>query len=65
MKLMINGGTHELDVQTVLQVVEHFGLTERPVVVEAGGTVLKKEQWADTQVYEGMVIELVQFVGGG
>lgn len=66
MKLVINGAEHELDgVQTIADVVAHYGLTGKPLVVEAGGAVLTAEQWASAAVHPHMQIELVHFVGGG
>ncbi|ANY65548.1 thiamine biosynthesis protein ThiS [Paenibacillus sp. BIHB 4019] len=65
MELVINGVKQELAARTIEEVIAHFELTGKPVVVEADGAVLTQEQWAATEVREGMKIELVHFVGGG
>ncbi|WP_042166904.1 sulfur carrier protein ThiS [Paenibacillus gorillae] len=65
MELIVNGQKQELEARTIEEVVIHFGLEGRPVVVEADGTVLTKEQWASAEVRPMMRIELVHFVGGG
>lgn len=65
MELVINGLKQELDVHTIQEVIEHYGLAGKPIVVEADGVVLKAEQWMDTAVRPHMQIELVHFVGGG
>ncbi|MDQ0063299.1 sulfur carrier protein ThiS [Paenibacillus harenae] len=65
MELIINGKSQELDARTIQDVIEHYGLAGKPVVVEADGVVLKADQWADTEVHPRMPIELVHFVGGG
>lgn len=65
MELVINGVEHRLDVHTVEDVINHFGLAGKPIVVEADGAVLTSEQWAVTMVQPNMRIELVHFVGGG
>ncbi|GAB6991949.1 sulfur carrier protein ThiS [Paenibacillus pini] len=65
MNLIVNGNEYQLDVVTIQDVVVHFGLAGKPVVVEAGGTVYASEQWATTAVQDHMRIELVHFVGGG
>ncbi|WP_239615731.1 sulfur carrier protein ThiS [Cohnella mopanensis] len=65
MELVINGFRQELDVRTIQDVIAHFGLEGKPVVVEADGAVLTKEQWATAEVRTQMQIELVHFVGGG
>jgi len=65
MELIINGTMQKLDVQTIKDVVEHFELSNKPIVVEADGEVLVSEHWEHTTVRPGMKIELVHFVGGG
>lgn len=65
MELVINGVEHRLDVHTVEDVINHFGLAGKPIVVEADGAVLTSEQWAAAVVQPNMRIELVHFVGGG
>ncbi|AZN41132.1 sulfur carrier protein ThiS [Paenibacillus albus] len=66
MKLIINGAEREVDgVQTIADVVAHFGLAGKPLVVEADGAVLTAEQWETADVHANMQIELVHFVGGG
>ncbi|WP_308634945.1 sulfur carrier protein ThiS [Paenibacillus silvisoli] len=65
MELVINGKKQELDAETIQDVINHFGLAGKPVVVEADGSVLTAAQWADTSVRPHMQIELVHFVGGG
>ncbi|MCM3635839.1 MULTISPECIES: sulfur carrier protein ThiS [Paenibacillus] len=65
MELIINGKVQQLEAKTIKDVVEHFGLSSKPIVVEADGVVLVSEQWVDTAVKPGMKIELVHFVGGG
>ena len=65
MELIINGIKQQLDVSTIQDVIMHYGLAGKPIVVEADGAVLTSEQWADTAVRPDMQIELVHFVGGG
>jgi len=65
MELIINGTMQNLEVKTIQDVVEHFGLSSKPIVIEADGEVLVSEQWEHTTVRDGMKIELVHFVGGG
>ncbi|MFC5704116.1 sulfur carrier protein ThiS [Cohnella faecalis] len=65
MELIINGLKQELDAHTIQDVIEHYGLAGKPIVVEADGAVLTAEQWAVTVVRPHMQIELVHFVGGG
>ncbi|WP_273850754.1 sulfur carrier protein ThiS [Guptibacillus spartinae] len=65
MRLQINGEEHELDVVTLKDVVKHFSLQEGLVVTEVDGIIVDRLHWIDTNVHDGMRIELVHFVGGG
>ncbi|SFD99755.1 sulfur carrier protein [Paenibacillus catalpae] len=65
MQLIVNGEAKELEARTIQDVINHFGLEGRPVVVEAGGEIITKDQWLDMEVRPLMKIELVHFVGGG
>ncbi|WP_168120573.1 sulfur carrier protein ThiS [Paenibacillus sp. HB172176] len=65
MQLMINGKRESLDVRTVEDIVSYYELLDKPIVVEADGHVLTKEQWSSVNVNENSKIELVHFVGGG
>ncbi|WLR60513.1 sulfur carrier protein ThiS [Guptibacillus hwajinpoensis] len=65
MTLLVNGEQHDLEVTTLKEVVTHFGLQEGLVVTEVNGTIIDRSEWIDTEVKEGMKIELVHFVGGG
>ncbi len=65
MELVVNGLKQELDVHTIEDVIVHYGLIGKPLVVEADGAVLTAEQWSVTVVRPNMQIELVHFVGGG
>lgn len=65
MRLQINGEQHDLDVVTLKDVVNHFGLQEGLVVTEVDEVIIDRSDWKDTKVQNGMNIELVHFVGGG
>ncbi|MBB6734257.1 sulfur carrier protein ThiS [Cohnella zeiphila] len=65
MELTINGITQQLEVRTVGDVIAHFGLEGKPVVVEADGEIVDRERWGEAELRQGMKLELVHFVGGG
>ena len=65
MELVINGSKLELEVHTIQDVIEHYGLVGKPIVVEVDGIIFTTEQWVNTVVRSHMQIELVHFVGGG
>ncbi|WP_026674724.1 sulfur carrier protein ThiS [Alkalihalobacterium bogoriense] len=65
MKLIINGEDMQLDVKTLDEVVKHYGLEQNLVVTEVDGTIIDRTNWSETELKDGMKIELVHFVGGG
>ncbi|MDI3327417.1 MAG: sulfur carrier protein ThiS [Alicyclobacillaceae bacterium] len=66
MKLHVNGQWRELpDVSTVADVLQHFHLSERLVIVELNRTIVPKEDYAKRAVHDGDTMEIVHFVGGG
>ncbi|UOE95740.1 sulfur carrier protein ThiS [Alkalihalobacillus sp. LMS39] len=65
MKLIINGEDIQLDVKTLDEVVKHYELEQNLVVTEVDGTIIDRTNWSETELKDGMRIELVHFVGGG
>jgi sulfur carrier protein len=65
MELTINGEYRELAVATIYDIIVHYHLLNKPVVVEVDGAIVARERWQETRVTSGMAIELVHFVGGG
>lgn len=65
-RVTVNGEPHELpDGWSVLQLLEHFALDPRAVVVERNREIVRRPVLAGTPVRDGDAIELVHFVGGG
>jgi len=65
MRLKLNGKEREVEgVATVDQLVESLGI-HRMIVVEHNGSILRKEQYAETPLSEGDTLEIVHMVGGG
>lgn len=50
---------------TLLDMLEHFALDPRAVVVELNREIVRRPALGDTPVNGGDTIELVHFVGGG
>lgn len=66
MKLTVNGEEQQFsDLKNVADLVSHYKLEDKLVVVEVDGLVIDRNDWQQTQLQEGMSIELVHFVGGG
>ena len=62
----INGNEVELaSEQTVMEYLQAKGLAERSLAVAVNGTVLRREEFGDTQLSDGDRVEIVRPVGGG
>lgn len=67
MKLIINGENVEVPqtTRTIEQLLEHFELMQKVVIVEKNGEILTREEHPHAEISEGDRIEIVHFVGGG
>ncbi|BFT75544.1 MULTISPECIES: sulfur carrier protein ThiS [Paenibacillus] len=67
MKLHINGQSVEVPdaIRTIEELLAHFELQEKMLVVEHNQNILQKEDHVKTELSEGHKIEIVHFVGGG
>lgn len=66
MLLQVNGKKVELEqVKTVHDLLEHFQLQEKIVVVEQNGTIVDRSVYETAPIADGDRIEIVHFVGGG
>ncbi|SES36541.1 sulfur carrier protein ThiS [Salipaludibacillus aurantiacus] len=65
MNLTINGEQHEINVQTVKDVVSHFKLKPNLIITEVDGEIVDQEAWNRTALQDGSRIEIVEFIGGG
>ncbi len=64
--LTINGEPRQLGTeQTVLQFLQEREIHPQYVVVEHNGAVLPREQYGDTLLRAGDVVEIVHMMGGG
>jgi sulfur carrier protein len=67
MELVINVNKLEVPntVETVSDLLQHFELEQKVVIVEWNETILEKGSHQETKLCDGDKIELVHFVGGG
>lgn len=67
MKLVINGENIQVpdNLEVVTDLLQHFQLAEKVVIVEVNTNILEKDQHARTRLTDGDRIEIVHFVGGG
>ncbi|WP_102347210.1 sulfur carrier protein ThiS [Bacillus sp. Marseille-P3661] len=67
MQLQVNGNIVQLPntLQYVIEVLTHYELENKPVIVELNGQIVMKESLHSTTISEGDTLEIVHFVGGG
>ena len=66
MKLQINGDFREFNGPLTLSaLVEILGLKPDRVAVELNRSIVRRDDWPETDLREGDRLEMVQFVGGG
>lgn len=67
MTLIINGDrvTVPGTVATVSELLKHFSMEQKVVIVELNERILEKLEHQETRLSDGDKIEIVHFVGGG
>ena len=65
MQIKLNGKLQSIQSQNLDALVREQGLTPSCLVIEHNLEVIKQENWARTEIREGDVVELLNFVGGG
>jgi sulfur carrier protein len=63
--VIVNGKTMQTTHQTIQLLVNELSLSEGRYAVEVNGELVPKSQLQQTIIKDGMVIEVVQAVGGG
>lgn len=63
--LIVNGKQSTVDAHTIAELIAHYGLTGKPIVVEADGEIVDRALWKQAELRQNMKLELVHFVGGG
>lgn len=65
-KILLNGEAREVPGEIDLRrLLELFSLPEQRLAIELNDRVVRRSDWAATQVSEGDKLEVVHFVGGG
>lgn len=65
MNIQINGQIESIQTTTIDELIDDLDLEKKSLVVEHNGTLIKQEKWNETQLHDGDVLELLNFVGGG
>lgn len=66
--LKINGAEKQFSAglpQTLTELLKHLNINEATVAAEIDGNIIARQDFAQTQVSAGQVIELIRFAGGG
>ena len=63
--ISVNGKSLQTTHQTVQLVINELGLSQGRYAVEVDGELTPKSELAQLRIVEGMIIEVVQPVGGG
>jgi sulfur carrier protein len=66
MKIMLNGEEHEIgDEQTVLDLLEANGYSDKRVAVEINRQIVPRSEHAARRLRSGDRVEIVHAIGGG
>ena len=63
--IQINGKEYQFDRKKLTSVLEDFEYDRRLIAVEINEEIIPKENYDDTVLKSGDVVEIVSFVGGG
>ena len=62
----VNGETRQVQSGALLaDLLQELGIGERRVAVELNKEIIKREQYEQTVLGDGDVLEIIEFVGGG
>jgi len=65
-KITVNGETRSFDESlSLMKLIEAFSLNPNHLVVELNREVVQRDTFADTNLSDGDMVELIEFVAGG
>lgn len=66
MKIIVNGDSRSVaDRLTLAQLVEELHLVPGRLASEVNGQIVRRAEYANTQLADGDTVEIVQMIGGG
>lgn len=66
MRVFVNGETREFaDELKLRDLLNHLDIPSQRIAVELNKFVVRRKDWAETEIRDNDTIEIVQFVGGG
>ena len=64
--ITVNGDRHDVETGTSVEaLLDRLGLPRERLAVERNRRVVRKGDWAATELADGDTLEIVHFVGGG
>jgi len=61
----VNGTPHDLDVMTVLALLQRLGVQQRGIAVAINGEIVRRSEWDDVVIDSGDDVEIVTAAAGG
>lgn len=67
MHIQINDQQQQLDsaIQTLGDLIQHLGIRPGSLVIERAGQLYRSDQFSQTRIEDGDVLNLIRFMGGG
>ncbi len=65
MRIKVNGEEFDTAAVTIMQLLQEKEILPERVAVEVNLRVLRRADFAQHQLHEGDIVEIVYFVGGG
>jgi thiamine biosynthesis protein ThiS len=65
-QIVVNGQVRvAISGQNLIQLLGSLGVDPARVAVELNRSIVRREEWDQTEIGDGATLEIVQFVGGG
>lgn len=65
MQVFINSKQIETDAQTLSELLKSQGYDDKSIAIECDKNVISREEWSEFRLFDGVKIEIVEFVAGG
>ena len=66
-QIQINGEQREFAQSSIVlsELIEQLSLAPQRIAIELNKEIIRRDDWANTNISDGDRVEIVQFVGGG
>lgn len=65
MQISVNGKPQQLEATSLLALLESLAVADKRIAVELNQEICPRSQWAEVELNEGDLIEIVHAIGGG